>query len=100
MASFSSTIVYDGDVRLIIGRFLNKAGHLERLRSVSSALNIGLRELAYPTVSPTGEIVGYVTYFSTQQGWLNVQQSPVAQNGQLRNLNEPGPTYSSSSSRG
>ena len=65
MNSLGEILTTHGDVRSVLGRFLNERGDVEKLKQLSRRFRENLGELRYPIGDPRTAIVGTITYLDT-----------------------------------
>ena len=65
MNSLREILTTYGDVRSLVGRFLNERGDVEKLKQLSRLFRWDLSELRYPIGDPHTTVVGTVTYLDT-----------------------------------
>ena len=65
MNSFGEILTTHGEVRSVLGRFLNERGDVEKLKQLSRRFRWDLGELRYPIGDPHTTVVGTVTYLDT-----------------------------------
>ena len=65
MSSFGEILTTHGEVRSVLGRFLNERGDVEKLKQLSRRFRENLGELRYPIGDPRTAIVGTITYLDT-----------------------------------
>ena len=75
MNSLREILATYGDVRSLVGRFLNERGDVEKLKQLSRLFRWDLGELQYPLGDPQTTVAGTVTYLDTRASSSSVNRS-------------------------
>ena len=62
MSSLRETVINTEEVRVLVGRFLNVRGDVEKLKQLSKGVARDLFEVRYPVVNSDATSSGTVTY--------------------------------------
>ena len=62
MSSLRETVINTEEVRVLVGRFLNVRGDVEKLKQLSKEVARDLFEVRYPVVNSDATSSGTVTY--------------------------------------